>query len=82
MTDPNIPIILGRLDGIHIILLTLARNLPPDIADRCLRQLRDSSLKIDADLNASPVPDTMILEMQRVIDAGAGVLQHAALSNR
>ena len=68
----------GRVDGIHVVLLTIARHLPPSMAQECERQLLQAAEKVAADLLALPLPDAVGDELLRVVHQGAEVLGHAA----
>jgi len=70
----------GRVDGMHALLLTIARHLPPQIAAECAKQVEVATERITADLLALPLPDATGEEVKRVMAQGAEVLKHAARS--
>ncbi len=76
MNDLNL--MLGRLNGLHAAVLTIARTLPAEQAQTAAAAMRDASEKVHSDALASPVSDTQINEMHRVMSEIAVVLQHAA----
>lgn len=76
--DENMNIALGRLNAVHALVAVIARDLPSDVAARCAAHAREAAARIDADLNASPLPESMIHEMQRVLSEGIGLLESAA----
>jgi len=80
--EENMSIALGRLNAVHSLVVVIARQLPPDVAQRCAASARDAAARIDADLVASPLPESMIHEMQRVIAEGLMVLDNAAKSDQ
>jgi hypothetical protein len=70
----------GRVDGMHALLLTIARHLPPQIAAECAKQVEVAAERITADLLALPLPNATVEEVKRVMAQGAEVLKHAAKS--
>ncbi|MGK5049827.1 hypothetical protein ACQ4WP_28665 [Janthinobacterium sp. GB4P2] len=76
--EENMSIALGRLNAVHSLVVVVARQLPTDVAVRCASAAREAASRIEADLVASPLPESMILEMQRVINEGIMVLDAAA----
>lgn len=76
--EENMSIALGRLNAVHSLVVVIAWQLPPDVAQRCAASARNTAAQIDADLVASPLPESMINEMQRVIADGVMLLDLAA----
>jgi hypothetical protein len=68
------------VEGIHALLLTIARHLPADDASECARQVGQAADRIAADLLSLPPPDATGEELKRVMQQGAEVLRHAAKS--
>lgn len=80
--EENMSIALGRLNAVHSLVVVIARQLPADVAERCSAAARDATARIDADLIASPLPESMIHEMQRVGADGIMVLDAAAKAEK
>jgi len=76
--EKNLNIMLGRVNGLHSLLYTIARELPPEIAVKCVEAAEAAEEKLIADSVAAPVPDDMIDEMNRVVAEGIFVLKAAA----
>ena len=76
--EKNLNITLGRVNGLHSLLYTIARELPPEVAAKCAESAEAAKEKIIADRVAAPVPDDMINEMNRVVAEGIFVLKAAA----
>ncbi|MBC3906231.1 hypothetical protein [Undibacterium umbellatum] len=69
---------IGRVNGIHMLLLTIARALPHDVAAACVNELTLSVERAEADLLALPIADIAIQENIRVVREGIFVLSKAA----
>lgn len=76
--EENMSLALGRLNAVHMLMVVLARQLPPDVAERCAHQAREAQARIDADLIAAPLPESMLNEMQRVMAEGVRLFELAA----
>ena len=71
-------IILGRVNGLHAILLTLLRTLPHETASKTLGALKDATEKIHADAIALPLRNETLDEMIRVLEQAQSVLLSAS----
>ncbi len=72
-------LMLGRINGVHAGLLSIARHLPTSVAAQCATDVRRAAEAIHADALACPVPDSTIAEMNRVLLELAGQLKAASL---
>lgn len=73
----DLQLMLGRLDGVHAALAVIAGSLPPDAARAAAAKLRAGSEPVIADALASPIADTRLQEMQRVMAELLMVLETA-----
>ena len=74
----DLHLMLGRINGLHAVVLNIARTLPPSQATEAAKALRSASEAIQADALATPTSDLQINEMARVMDEAARVLDAAA----
>ena len=80
--DKKLSLTLGRTNGIHMLLVTMASALPPDIAATWAQELAKAIEIAEADLLALPVSDIAIEETSRVVRGCLFVLQKAAERTR
>lgn len=73
---------IGKLNGIHMLLVTIARFLPPEVAAACAQELTRTIELAEADLIALPISDIAIQENIRVVRECLLVLQNAAEQSR
>jgi hypothetical protein len=78
----NLQIAVGRLNGLHTVLLVIARSLPSEVAQKAARELRRAAEAVHSDALAMPVPEELIAEQMRVQLELAGVLELAAKSQK
>lgn len=69
---------MGRINGLQMLVLTLARALPPEVAAKCLSNGNVGLAKVEADLIAAPIPEAMLTEMLCTMKQGLEVFGHAA----
>jgi hypothetical protein len=75
--NANLAITVGRLNAIHTAVLVIARALPREVASEAHARLAQASEAVTADALATPVPDALLEETQRVLAEVVRVLQHA-----
>jgi hypothetical protein len=63
----NMDIALGRLNAVHAGLYVIAKHLPRESLGSVVKELEQATEAIHADAIASPLPDRMLDEMQRVL---------------
>jgi hypothetical protein len=78
--EANVAIMLGRLNGMHAVVLTVLREMPKPVASAAARALGVARQKVEADAVASPIPEATLHEMLAVIDQARQVLSAAANS--
>ncbi len=78
MNEKDLQIILGRLNGLHASVLTIARALPPAVASEAAQKLQVASERVNADALASPIAEATVNEMERVMREFVFVLKAAA----
>lgn len=71
-------VILGRVNGVEAALYVIAKHLPPSSALLAAAELRASSEAVTADALATPIHDSTIQEMRRVMAQVARFLDSAA----
>lgn len=74
----DLHLMLGRLNGLHAAILTIARTIPAEQAKVAASAIEGAAERVHADALASPVSDLQITEMRRVLMEIASVLQQAA----
>lgn len=67
-------IALGRLNAVHTGLLVVAKYIPASSLSAAAREISHAAEAIHADALATPLPDAMVNEMQRVLLELANVL--------
>jgi len=63
----ELDIALGRINAVHAGLYIVAKHLPRESLGAALNELMQATESIRADAIASPLPDRMVDEMQRVL---------------
>lgn len=76
----NLEIAVGRLNAIHVVVLVMARSLPQEVAAKAYVQLAASSEAVVSDGLATPVPNDLLAEMERVLDEVRQILRLASQS--
>lgn len=74
----DLHLMLGRLNGLHAAVLTIARTLPAAQAATAAAAMQEGAERVHSDALASPVSDVQITEMRRVLMEVTSVLQQAA----
>jgi hypothetical protein len=72
--EANLHIVLGRLNAVHAGLLVVAKHIPADKLAAAANEIRTSAEAIHADALATPIPESTLNEMQRVLHELAQVL--------
>lgn len=76
--NDDLHVMLGRLDALHAVVLTIARSLPPEVAQQSADALQVASERVQADALASPKSDTQLAAMAEVLTGALHVLRSAA----
>lgn len=71
--NANMEIALGRINAVHAALLIVSKYIPKESLISAADEINQAAEAIHADAIATPIPDALVDEMQRVL------LQLAAL---
>lgn len=78
----NLDIALGRINALEILLVVIARQLPPELASKCALEATAALNRIEGDLVAAPVADATLEWLRRGVQTGIQVLTAAANQTR
>lgn len=65
--EADLDIALGRINALHAFCLVMAEAMPQETLARAAAAMKTGGEKVHADALASPVPDRLLNEMQRVM---------------
>ena len=77
----NTSLALGRLNAVHMLMVAWHGSCHQTLL-RCAQQGREARARIEADLVTTSLPESMLNEMQRVMDEGIKLFELAAKQSR